>query len=103
MKDQALTELQECERKILDVFVRHGRDGRAITMESLAASAGISVSSRELTTALKDLAVRGIIQRAGGDPIPGTPVAFRLSQDMLRRCTDAARDGSRRAKATLPH
>jgi hypothetical protein len=67
MKHQALTELQECERKVIDVFARHGRDGRAITVESLAAGADISVSSPELTAALKGLAVRGIIQRAEGD------------------------------------
>jgi hypothetical protein len=79
MEDLPLSGLKENERKLLAVFVRHGRDGRAITMESLAANAHISTDSPELTTALKNLAARGFVKRAGGDPIPGAPVAFRLS------------------------
>jgi hypothetical protein len=65
--------------------VRHGREGRAITMESLAANVGMPGHSRELTTALRSLAARGLIIRAGADPIPGAPVAFRLSRPISVR------------------
>jgi hypothetical protein len=45
-------------------------------MQSLAANAGMPDHSKELTTALRSLAARGLIKRAGADPIPGAPVDF---------------------------
>jgi hypothetical protein len=95
MKHQALTELQECDRKVIDVFARHDRDGRAITVESLAAGADISVSSPETHGGPAGSGCARNYPTSGRRPIPGTPVAFRLSQDMLRRCSDTARDGTR--------
>ena len=80
MEDLPLTDLGDTERKLIAIFVRHGREGRAITMQSLAANAGMPDHSKELTTALRSLAARGLIKRAGADPIPGAPVAFRLSR-----------------------
>src|ERR1700747_1131802 len=80
MDDLRLTGLGETERKLIAIFVRHGREGRAITMQSLAANAGMPDHSKELTTALRSLAARGLIKRAGANPIPGAPVAFRLSR-----------------------
>jgi hypothetical protein len=85
MEDLPLTGLGDTERKLIQVFVRHGREGRAITMESLAANVGMPGHSRELTTALRSLAARGLIIRAGADPIPGAPVAFRLSRPISVR------------------
>jgi hypothetical protein len=85
MEDLPLTGLGKTERKLIAIFVRHGREGRAITMESLAANAGMPGHSRELTTALRSLAARGLIIRAGADPIPGAPVAFRLSRPISVR------------------
>lgn len=85
MEDLSLSELQENERKLLAVFVRHGGDGRAITMESLAVNGHISTDSSAFTTALKNLAARGLIKRAGGDPIPGAPIAFRLSRPIAQQ------------------
>src|ERR1700756_1854391 len=85
MEDLPLTGLGDTERKLIQVFVRHGREGRAITTESLAANVGMPGHSRELTTALRSLAARGLIIRAGADPIPGAPVAFRLSRPISVR------------------
>jgi len=56
MEDLALMGLGESERKLLAVFLLHGRDGRAITVESLAATVGVPDHSKELTTALRNLA-----------------------------------------------
>jgi hypothetical protein len=85
MKDLLLSDLGEQERKLFATFVRYGRDGRAITIESLAATTGMPVNSQELTMALRNLAARGLIKRGGGDPLPGSSVAFRLSRPMLWR------------------
>ena len=53
MEDLPPTGLGETERKLIAIFVRHGREGRAITMESLAANAGMPGHSKELTTAIE--------------------------------------------------
>lgn len=100
MEDLPLTSLGDTERKLIQVFVRHGREGRAITMESLAANAGMLGHSKELTTALRSLAARGLIIRAGADPIPGTPVAFRLSRPISVR-QDIKRKGVARPRPLL--
>jgi hypothetical protein len=81
----SLAELGETERRLLAIFVQHGRDGRALTMQSLAANAGMAVESKRLAMALNNLAARGFIKRGGGDPLPGSPIAFRLSRPIPRR------------------
>jgi hypothetical protein len=81
----SLAELGETERRLLAIFVQFGRDGRALTTQSLAAIAGMAVDSKRLATALNNLAARGLIERGGGDPLPGSPIAFRLSRPMSRR------------------
>jgi hypothetical protein len=90
MDDLPLTELGETERRLLAIFLRYGRDGRALTTQSLAANAGMPADSTRLATALNNLAVKGLIKRGGGDPFPWSPIAFRLSRPMPRRqCIDA--------------
>jgi hypothetical protein len=81
----------------LAVFVRHGREGRGITIESLAANVGMSVNSRELVSAVKSLNGRGLIKQAGRDPMLGAPVAFRLARQIPRQYATAAK------VATLPN
>jgi hypothetical protein len=81
----SLAELGETERRLLAIFVQYGRDGRALTTQSLAANAGMAVDSKRLAMALKNLAVRGLIKRGGGDSLPGSPIAFRLSRPIVRR------------------
>src|SRR5438876_5981989 len=76
MDNLVLAELGETERSLLAIFVRYGRDGRALTTQSLAANAGLPADSKRLPTALNNLVVRGLIKRAGGDPLPGSPIAF---------------------------
>jgi hypothetical protein len=100
MEDLPLTGLGEIERKLIAIFVRHGREGRAITMESLAANAGMPGHSKELTTALRSLAARGLIIRAGADPIPGAPLAFRLSRPISVR-QDTKPKGAARPRPLL--
>jgi hypothetical protein len=84
MGDLPFSELGEPERRLLAVFARYGRDGRAITVESLAAHTAMPVNSRELAGALGKLAARGVIRRGGGDPLPGSPVAYRLCYRLPR-------------------
>jgi hypothetical protein len=78
MDDHVLAELGPEERKLLAVFARHGRDGRAITTASLAAHAGFTLDRRRLSEALGELAGRGLITEGGDDPFIGSPVAYRL-------------------------
>src|SRR5438270_810563 len=70
MDDLPLTELGDTERRLLSVFIRYGRDGRAFTTQSLAVNAGVPADSWGLATALNNLAVKGLIKRGGGDPFP---------------------------------
>lgn len=93
MEDLPLTGFGDTERKLIQVFVRHGREGRAITMESLAANAGMPGHSKELTTALRSLAARGLIIRAGTDPILARQSRFGFPGRYL-----CARIPSRRAR-----
>jgi hypothetical protein len=78
MDDRVLADLGPDERKLLAVFARHGRDGRAITTASLAAHAGFGVDRKRLSEALGKLAGRGLITEGGDDPFIGSPVAYRL-------------------------
>jgi hypothetical protein len=89
----SLAELGETERRLLAIFVQFGRDGRALTTQSLAAIAGMAVDSKRLATALNNLAARGLIERGGGDPLPGSPIAFRISRPMSRREAIKALEG----------
>jgi|GEM_PF-5586916 hypothetical protein len=106
MSDVPLSNLGEFERKLLAVFVRYGRDGRAITLQSLAAHTGMPVNAQELVKALRELTARGLIKRGGGDPIPGSPLAFRLSRPLpgRGRGSDAVEDmiRARNAAADTP-
>jgi hypothetical protein len=81
MDDLPLTELGDTERRLLSVLIRYDRDGRAFTTQSLAANAGVAADSWGLATALNNLAVRGLIKRGGGDPIPGPPSRSALPSD----------------------
>lgn len=83
MEPHALSGFGEQERKLLAIFKRFGRDGRAITLASLAVHAG--TDTRRLLVALRNLATRGLIQEAGGDPFIGSPTAYRLSPALTER------------------
>jgi hypothetical protein len=89
MDDHSLAELGQDERKVLAVFVHHGRDGRAITTASLAVHAGFAADRQRLAAALRNLAARGLITEGGDDPFAGAPVAYRLTRPMPRRQPDA--------------
>jgi hypothetical protein len=88
------TNILQIERKLLAAFERHGADGRAMTVESLAATAGIAGRAKELALALAHLVERGLIRRAGEDPIPGSAIAFRLvtrtSRERIAEADDQA-------------
>ena len=77
-------DLQQIERKLLAAFERYGSDGRAITLQSLATSVGTHGNAKEFRLALKDLVGRGLVRRAGEDPIPGSAIAFRLVAPVMR-------------------
>jgi hypothetical protein len=83
MEPHPLSGLEEQERKLLAIFKRFGGDGRAITVASLAVHAG--TEARRLSVALRNLAARGFIQEAGGDPFIGSPAAYRLSPVLTER------------------
>lgn len=87
-------ELQQIERKLLAAFERHGSDGRAITLQSLAASVGAHGNAKEFRLALKDLVDRGLVRRAGEDPIPGSAIAFRLVAPVTRERGSKTEDQS---------
>ncbi|MCK1344513.1 MULTISPECIES: hypothetical protein [unclassified Bradyrhizobium] len=70
--------VQQIERELLAAFERHGPDGGAMTIESLAATPGIAGRPEELALALKHLIGRGLLTRAGEDPMPGSAITFRL-------------------------
>jgi hypothetical protein len=76
--------LSELESRLLGVLVRYGPEGRAITVESLAATAGLDLQSPEFMPALENLVTRGFIKPAGADPIPGSPLAFRITRRITR-------------------
>ncbi|MBR0707963.1 hypothetical protein [Bradyrhizobium liaoningense] len=102
MENLLASDLLEIERKLLAVFERHGADGRAITIESLAVNTSMQSRSREFASALKDLAARGLIKRAGEDLVPGSPVAFRLVQRLSPDAPgDAAKDAPRHSSPPL--
>jgi hypothetical protein len=84
METLVFDDVRATERKLLAVFERHGPDGRAITIDSLAANVGVPKHARALAMALSNLAARGLITVAGQDPIPGSPLAFRLARPSAR-------------------
>ena len=84
MSTSANNGLSEAERKLLGVFARYGTEGRAITLESLAATAAMNAHSQDFKSALAGLERRAFIRRAGRDPIPGAPLAFRLARALDR-------------------
>lgn len=92
MKREIPENLQQVERKLLAAFERHGNDGRAMTIESLVASSGARSNAKELALALKNLVDRGLVRRAGEDPIPGSAIAFRLVTAASRERGDKAGD-----------
>lgn len=103
MKNAMLNDPQQLERKLLTVFERHGSDGRAITFESLAANVGMQQQAKDLLLALGNLVRRGLVERAGENPIPGSPVAFRLRSAtspnvLLDGLAVAGRDGTSSGK-----
>lgn len=85
-------DLQQIQRKLLAAFERHGSDGRAITLQSLAASVGAHGNAKEFRLALKDLIDRGLVRRAGEDPLPGSAIGFRLVAPVLRGHADKTDD-----------
>jgi hypothetical protein len=72
----SLAELGETERRLLATFVQYGRDGRALTTQSLAANAGMAVESKRLAMALNNLAVRGLSSEAAETRFPARPSHF---------------------------
>ncbi|WP_439402681.1 hypothetical protein ACNJYA_09780 [Bradyrhizobium sp. DASA03068] len=94
MKNVILNNPQHLERRLLKIFERHGSDGRAIILESLAANVGVQQQAKDLLLALGNLVTRRLVKRAGDNPIPGSPVAFRLvraaSPHELSAATSAA-------------
>ena len=75
MKNMPFDDVGAIEKRLLAVF-KHGLDGRAITIDSLAANVGMPKHARELAVALRNLAAGGAIQVAGQDPLPGGPWRF---------------------------
>ncbi|QOG16350.1 MULTISPECIES: hypothetical protein [Bradyrhizobium] len=105
MKNVILNDPQQLERRLLKLLERHGGDGRAITLESLAANIGMQQQAKDLLLALANLVTRGLVKRAGDDPIPGSPVAFRLvcaasPHDLSAATSAAAAIMTRPLKAT---
>lgn len=103
MKNAMLNDPQQLERKLLTVFERHGSNGRAITFESLAANVGMQQQAKDLLLALGNLVRQGLVERAGENPIPGSPVAFRLRSAtspnvLLYALAAAGRDGTSSGK-----
>ena len=83
MKNMPFDDVGAIEKRLLAVF-KHGLDGRAITIDSLAANVGMPKHARELAVALRNLAAGGAIQVAGQDPLPGASLAFRLAKPSSR-------------------
>jgi pimeloyl-ACP methyl ester carboxylesterase len=100
MDDRVLADLGPDERKLLAIFARYGRDGRAITTASLMAHAGFGLDRKRLSEALRKLAGRGLITQGGDDPFIDTPVAYRLVRPFPARGTELhsaeERQGTRR-------
>jgi hypothetical protein len=94
MDDRALADLGPDERKLLAIFARYGRDGRAITTVSLMAHAGFGLDRKRLSETLGKLAERGLVTQGGDDPFIGAPVAYRL----VGRCLREARSNIRRKR-----
>jgi hypothetical protein len=92
-------DLQQIERKLLAAFERYGSDGRAITLQSLATSVGTHGNAKEFRLALKDLVGRGLVRRAGEDPIPGSAIAFRLVAPVMRGGVGKTEDQSNLSRA----
>ena len=92
-------DLQQIERKLLAAFERYGSDGRAITLQSLATSVGTHGNAKEFRLALKDLVGRGLVRRAGEDPIPGSAIAFRLFAPVMRGGVGKTEDQSNLSRA----
>jgi hypothetical protein len=102
MKNMPFDDVGAIEKRLLAVFERHGLDGRAITIDSLAANVGMPKHARELAVALRNLAARGAIQVAGQDPLPGAPLAFRLAKPSSgHENVEAVRDLPRRPSPPL--
>ena len=93
MEDLPPTGLGETERKLIAIFVRHGREGRAITMESLAANAGMPGHSKELTTALR---------RSSPPPNNWSSSAMRLRSGSAASIPSACSAAIRRGKSAMP-
>ena len=85
MDDRVLADLGPDERKLLAIFARYGRDGRAITTASLMAHAGFGLDRKRLSEALRKLAGRGLITQGGDDPFIDSPVAYRLMRPFPAR------------------
>ena len=92
MDDRVWADLGPDERKLLAIFARYGRDGRAITTASLMAHAGFGLDRKRLSEALQKLAGRGVITQGGDDPFIGSSVAYRLMRPFPARGTE--RDAS---------
>lgn len=83
MKNLPFDDVGAIEKRLLAVFERHGLNGRAITIDSLAANVGMPKHARELAVALRNLAAGGAIQVAGQDPLPGAPLAFSTRKTVI--------------------
>jgi hypothetical protein len=68
MDDRVLADLGPDERKLLGIFARYGRDGRAITAASLTAHAGFGLNRKRLSE-LRKLAGRGLVTEGGKIPL----------------------------------
>ena len=102
MKNLLFDDVGTIEKRLRAVFERHGLDGRAITIDCLAANVGMPKHARELVVALRNLAAGGAIQVAGQDPLPGAPLAFRVSKPSSRHeNVEAAGDLPRRPSPPL--
>jgi len=81
MDDRVLADLGPDERKLLGIFARYGRDGRAITAASLTAHAGFGLNRKRLSEALRKLAGRGLVT-------DGAPLAYRLVRPLPARVVE---------------
>jgi len=80
-----LERFSEDEKGLLQVFRQYGRDGRAITVLSLAALSPLRGNKPRLAAAIASLKEKCLIVPCGADALTGTPQGYRLRVPMPAR------------------
>jgi hypothetical protein len=87
--DIQLRDLTTDERGLLEVFQKHGSDGRAITLLSAIALSPLRSDRPRLAAALAGLKQKRMIDPCGIDALTGKPSGYRLASAV----TSASADG----------